>query len=165
MQLWISSSSLASPTRRSTSTRPSVPSNFMSTTSTPTLRRLLYSVNWRFLPISGPWVPRLWVSFHFWSACHAIASLHLSIAFLTNPNAIGVDSLCFLTSFVNFSYILNVGCRDILLKAPIVFPHMVAAMDAFFQPPKQIIIAGDPKSESVRCGILIFFILFYQALG
>jgi uncharacterized protein YyaL (SSP411 family) len=37
-----------------------------------------------------------------------------------------------------------------LNKAPIVFPHMVAAMDAYFHSRKQIIIAGGPKSDSAR---------------
>jgi len=40
--------------------------------------------------------------------------------------------------------------EKMLVKAPIVFPHMVAAMDTFFHSPKQVIIAGDPKSASAR---------------
>jgi len=40
--------------------------------------------------------------------------------------------------------------EPMLLKAPIIFPHLVAALDTLFHPPRQIVLAGDPKSASYR---------------
>jgi uncharacterized protein YyaL (SSP411 family) len=40
--------------------------------------------------------------------------------------------------------------EDQLSKAPIVLPHMVAALNFYITSPKQIVIAGDPKAEDTK---------------
>ncbi len=45
--------------------------------------------------------------------------------------------------------------EDQLSKAPIVLPHMVAALHFYMKKPKQIVIAGDPKAADTKYVILL----------